>query len=347
VHLHRERGGPVIAVEPVTSRDLVDPLAELWFETELRAGAEVRSLAEVRARATLVWREDAKIGRYAAGFELVRCDGPDGASTRYFPRESLGHVASRKAMELIAEGVLAAGDRYYYGLEAGDLEAMVRGPEGALAPRFAPLPLAPLLEKAESREMLPEDRDYPVLFTRHAHARAERISRAGGAQRPPVESGGLLVGPLCRCPDTGEVFAVIVDVIDAAGSEATKYSLTFSGETWSRIQTILRARRSQPASRYHVLTGSTHGHNFAPFEGADPCEACALVEVCTRSSAHLSSDDRTWSRAVFHATPWQLSQVFGHDARMGHSEAFYGQRQGALERRGYWLIDAFDEERLA
>ena len=58
LHLHRERGGPVIAVEPISGRDLVDPLAEMWFETELRCGRPTTGLAEVDARVHLVERDD-------------------------------------------------------------------------------------------------------------------------------------------------------------------------------------------------------------------------------------------------------------------------------------------------
>ena len=64
--------------------------------------------------------------------------------------------------------------------------------------------------------------------------------------------------------------------------------------------------------------------------------------MCTRTTAFLSSEDRTWCRAVFPGEPWQISQVFGLDARTRPVDAFYGQRGGILVRRGYAVLDDFD-----
>ncbi len=353
LQLHRERGGPVIAVEPVESRDLIDALAEVWFETDLRCGRTTTGLRDVEARIRVVERDDPEIGRYYPGFDLERELAPGSCVSRHFPRECLEHVAARCAKQLVADGTLESGELYYYGLAPGGsglapggsglAPGVIRGPEGRGAPRFSSVPLRVLRDGAEAFDVLEEDRVYPVFFTRAARERAERVSRQGGDVQPAVETGGLLVGPLCVCPETGEVFAVVVDVLEASGSTSTKYSLTYSGPTWARIQRALRGRQSQPATQYHRILGQCHGHNFLPFEGAEPCEACALVPVCSRSSALLSGDDRTWCRAVFSGEPWQLSQVFGLDARSGLTETFYGQRGGTLARRGYWVIDEFDE----
>jgi hypothetical protein len=184
---------------------------------------------------------------------------------------------------------------------------------------------------------------YPVFFTREARERAERISRKGADAQPPVETGGLLVGPLCACPETGETFSVVVDVLEATDSDATTYTLNYSGTTWARIQTILRARQAQPSTRHHRILGQCHGHNFVLLAGVPPCEMCHRVEVCTRTSANLSPEDRTWCRAHFSCEPWQLSQVFGLDARTRPVETFYGQRGGSLERRSYHVVDRVDD----
>jgi hypothetical protein len=330
----------------VEARDLVDAIAEYWFATDLRRGRTSSALGDVAASIRTVEREDAKIGSYVAGFELEGHSQlqpqPGEKLSRYFPRECLEHVAARRAKALLADGGLEPGDLYYYGIAPGLPETTVRGPEGRVAPSLASVPLGRIREGAEGFEVPPEDDDYPVFFTREARERAERLSRKGGDAQPPVETGGLLVGPLCRCPETGELFAVVASVIEANDCEATKYSLTYSGATWSQIQTIVRAQQQQRATRHHRILGVCHGHNFLPFEGAEPCEACEIAPICTRSSAHLSSDDRTWSRAVFSGEPWHVSQVFGLDARSGLTETFYGQRAGALARRGYYVIDELD-----
>ena len=339
--LHRERGGPVIAEQPVFARDLADSLAELWFETELRRGARQHPLSELEAQVRTVFREDTEIGRYCAGYELV-ADRDGQAISRFFDRSCLAPVATRCADALLAEGQLEKGDLYFYGLADADQDAPVRGPEGRGLPSFAAVPLAPLLQRAEPVEAAASDRNYPVFFTREAHALAERISRRGGDANPPVETGGILTGSLCACPESGEIFSVVEDVLEATDSDATTYSLAYSGRTWSRIQTVLRARTRQADTRFHRALGQCHGHNFQIAPETPPCEACHLLPVCTRNSATLSPEDRTWARAVFPCEPWQLSQVFGLDAKTRGVEAFYGQRGGSLKRRGYYLIDHFE-----
>ncbi len=138
------------------------------------------------------------------------------------------------------------------------------------------------------------------------------------------------------------MFAVVVDVLVAAHSEATTYSLTYSGKTWARIQAVMRAKRAYPATRSHRLLGQVHGHSFLPLDGAEPCEDCAVRAVCSRTTAFLSLDDLAWCRAVFRREPWQLSQIFGLNARGEGVEAFYGQRGGRLVPRSYSGLETFD-----
>jgi len=345
LHLQRERGGPVLAREPVAAGDLADAVAEYWFEVGLRRRDSAPPLSELDLRVETVVRDDPDEGRFCSGFSLADPASPE--QCRFFPFDVLAPVAARGAERLLAEGVIERGELYYFRLAELPEPTRVRGPEGRAAPSLAPLSLARVRERITCGERgepgeRTDEADYPVFFTRAARERAERVSRRGASARPAVESGGLLVGPLCRCPDTGELFALVTEVLEATDSEASGYSLTYSGATWSRIQGVLRARATQPATRHHRVLGQTHGHNFLPFDGAEPCEACSLVEVCTRTSASLSEDDRIWARSVFSAEPWQLSQVFGLDARSHPCEAFYGQRRGQLARRSYQLIDAVD-----
>jgi hypothetical protein len=348
VRLRLSPDGPVVASEPVRQRDLVDSSAELWFEGILRRGHVDVTLGSMRAELLPVHREAGSSEGICDGFDLVARDPEGREASLYFSRDSLGPVAARGARGLLERGVLEPGQLYYFDLEpvspsACSGDARVVGPEGRGAPELLELPLAPLLERAGAAPGSRNAVHYPVLFTREARERAERISRKGAAANPAVETGGLLVGPLCRCPDAGEVFAIVLDVLEATGSEATTYSLSYSGETWARIQTVLRARRRHPATRHHRLLGQTHGHNFLPFGGAAPCEACEHVAVCTRTSAYLSEDDRTWCRSVFSAEPWQLSLVYGHDARGRNVSAFYGQQGGSLVHRSYHVVDRVDD----
>ncbi len=359
MRLTGESRSAVLATEPVTDRDLVDPTAELWQAGYLRRGRAGVDLADVRAQLRLVHRESEQAGRYCAGFELETSVPTGAEASVFFARESLDFVAARGAQRLIEAGELSAGSTYFYELvfelgskmrsgtdsTASDPDAIsipVCGPEGRRAPSLAQVPIRFLRERMIAPAEAPDPDHYPVFITREARERAERISRRGADTQPPVETGGLLVGPLCACPETGEMFAVVCDVLEATDADATQYSLTYSGPTWARIQNIMRARQANPATRHHRILGQAHGHNFMPAEGAPPCEWCHLQPKCTRTSAYLSADDRTWCRAIFNAEPWQLSVVYGLDAQTRPVEAFYGQRGATLERRSYAVVDGVD-----
>jgi hypothetical protein len=343
--LRRDPGGAAIAVEAICRRDLADAMAEIWFEAHLRRGSPATQLGGVTAQLRPVYRDDADSGRFCAGFTLETPGAAGAPVARFFPREFFEPAAARRARTLVEDGTLETGDLYYYSLAPAAAAAdgvSLCGPEGRGAPSQLPLALRPLLERAGVERHRAEE-PYPVFFTSAARERAERISRKGADAQPPVETGGLLVGPLCTCPETGEIFSVVVDVLEATDSDATTYTLNYSGTTWARIQTILRARQAQPATRHHRILGQCHGHNFLPLAGVPPCEMCHRVEVCTRNSAYLSPEDRTWCRATFSCEPWQLSQVFGLDARSRPVETFYGQRGGSLERRRYHVVDRVDD----
>jgi hypothetical protein len=356
VRLRRRPYGEVIAVEPVRERDLTDAFAEVWMEGYLRRGFADVGMGEVEAQLRVIYRRNEEARRYCAGLELETCN-PNGVVTRrFFAREFLEPVAERGSRRLLEDGTLQTGELYFYDLVLGDDEApgdgaaagrseakwTLRGPAGRGAPGHRRIPLRRLLERYQAKSPHTADAPYPIFFTRSARERAERISRKGADAVPPVETGGLLIGPLCVCPETGELFAVILDVLEASNSDATTHTLTYSSATWARIQPILRARQADPTTRHHCIVGQAHGHNFLPFDGAAQCEECSYRAECTRSTAHLSPADRTWARAVFNGEPWCVSQVFGLDARSDPVEGFYGQRGGSLVRRGYRTIDDSD-----
>jgi hypothetical protein len=357
VRLRRQLHGEVIAVEPVRDRDFTEALAELWMEAYIRKGFAGVGMDEMEAQLSAVYRQDGDARRYCSGFQLQACNPAGVATRRFFAREYFDHVAERGSRRLLENGTLKKGDIYSYELTPASGTAStrasppeyvnaarpLRGPEGRGAPAHLRLPLRHLLDRAQAGTPCDADAPYPIFFTRSARDRAERISRKGADATPPVETGGLLIGPLCSCPETGELFAVILDVLEAAESEATTHTLTYSGATWARIHAILRARQADAATRHHRILGHAHGHNFLPFDGSASCEKCPHRPECSRSTAFLSFADRTWARAVFHGEPWCVSQVFGLDARSKPVEAFYGQRGGSLVQRGYRVIDDLDE----
>lgn len=191
---------------------------------------------------------------------------------------------------------------------------------------------------ADDDEVADDGLHYPVFYATGALEKAERVSRKGAARVPAVETGGLLLGRLCVCPETRQLFGVIDDVIEASGSEGTTYTLTFTAKTWARVQAVLAARQRNPATRSQRVLGQVHGHSFLPYDRGETCDGCPSQGKCQLSTAFLSLDDRSWCRSVFPREPWQLSHVFGLTPRREPVSAFYGQHGAALERRGYYVL---------
>lgn len=218
---------------------------------------------------------------------------------------------------------------------------------------YARHPLQPLLERArhvglaaDSDDPAAADPHHAVFYTREARDKAESCARKGGDRTPPVETGAVLVGTLCSCPDTGEMFCVVFDAIEATDAQGTTFSLTFSSQTWARVSAIMKARRANPATRSAMIVGQAHGHNFLPANGAPPCEACATIAVCSRHTAFMSGDDVQFARTIFSGQPWSLHHVFGLNARGEPVATFQGQHGGVYVPRGYHVLDEFDPSTL-
>jgi hypothetical protein len=277
----------------------------------------------------------------------VEIELPDGTRPRIeFGTRALGDVARRATSRLLAQGSVSKDQLCVYEIVV-DAEARptaaVADEDFGMSVRSAPLatlsvPLRPLLQQARAVE-LEDDSVFPVFYTAEALARAERFSRRGGAMNPPVETGGVTIGPLCVCPDTGEFFAVITDVFELTDAEEKQFSLSYTGRTWTRLLAVLRARQSsQPALR---MLGQCHGHNFVPGE---QCSKCAHAVKCDFTSVFTSDDDRRWMRAVFRRQPWALCHIFGLSARNDPVAGLHALQDGAFRERGYFVLPDFDAD---
>ena len=350
VALCLEKGGPVVLREPVNEDDLIDPLSECWLESVLRKGRTHVELDGLLRQVVPLFSES---GPTCLGYTLEVSDPNGHTGRRDFTIRSLEGVASRGAQRLIDRGDMRQGDLYYYEVlaerrPAVSVPAAVDVPslEGQACTRpIAPLdvPIPPLLERG--RAVGPQDLDaFRVFYTEAAFARAETLARKGADSHPAVETGGVLIGSLARCPETGDLFVLVLDVLEASDADQKEFSLYYSSQTWGRIQAVLKAMESQPATRTYRMLGQFHGHNFIPADGAPPCEVCPRVEVCGRSSVFVSTDDVNWTRAVFRRQPWHISHIFGLNARRENVHGLFGLRDGRLLERGFHVIPEFKME---
>ena len=342
----------LLAHQRVSPADLSDAIAEAWRDQCLRRGFPELALAEVPMTLVPLLRE---------GDVASRCNGfaldvelPDGKSHRQeFSLLSLASAASRAMESLAPGGIPKQGGHYYYEvtMDAPPSDPP-RHPSGSpsftvnvrsLPPACLRVPLRPLLQQATPVD-LDDDNVFPVFFTVKALEKAEACSRAGAKSIPPVESGGVLVGSLAFCEATNEFFVIVTDVLEVNDAEQTTFSLSYSGQSWNRIQAIMKARQSAHPAKAERLIGQCHGHNFLPNDG-NVCDECDKRPVCGLTSVFASKDDRTWMRAVFTRQPWALCQIFGLTARKEPVHKLYSLKDACWQPRGYFLLPDFEWKR--
>jgi hypothetical protein len=146
-----------------------------------------------------------------------------------------------------------------------------------------------------------------------------------------------------RDTKTPEIFMVVDACIDARHADEEKYSVTFSGETWSRVRQVLQQRRRRLNRPHEIILGSVHGHNFGPGskeEGGRLCDACPDLATCGKTTAVLSSEDLQWHHSVFAAQPYAILALWGWTARQEEVWQCYSLAGATLVSRPIQLLKA-------
>ena len=345
VRLFKGQGTPVLAREPVRPADFSEVASEAWRDGCLRSGHPNVPLSQVPMRLSPIIAEGA--AARCAGFKL-ELTLPNGQTThRLFTFHCLSPVADRALAPLLEAGALKPGERYRFDVVVDPRRPAVHpSPENGLAVtvslrsaalEYLTVPLPQLLERA-TPVALRNDQVPPVFYTQAAFAKSEACARRGA--EAGVESGGALFGSLAACPETGEFFSIIHDVIEVQEADEKKFSLAYSSRSWLRLQKIQQARQSAFPLRADRLLGQTHGHPFRPNDGK-VCVECDERATCTLTSAWASSDDQIWHKAVFARQPWALCLIFGLSARGEPVHQLFGLKDGRLQARGYYLLPDF------
>ena len=332
--------------EPIAWSDLTDLYSEVWL-AHLRSGHPAASYYDLTMRVLPIFKEGNE--RFCDGF-IVQATDREGATTRcQFDIQAVYHVAQRASKHLVEGGILQPGSYFYYEVIAErspppPLPSPVTKQYGVgtfiskHAPlNFLNLTLGPLLEKA--RTVGSVQGWTPVFYTHEVFETAERFSREGAKQEPPQESGGVILGSLCSCPESGEFFVLATEVVELTDAEQASFSLRYSSKTWSMIQEVVRARQANPGTGAVRMVGQCHGHNFLPCADEDKSCKCENRETCQMTSAFVSEHDLQWSRSVFARQPWAFCHIFGLSVRGEAVHHQFGFRAGRLMQRGFYLID--------
>lgn len=341
--LRHGRSGPALKRFHLDSSELGDLGTGMWRDGFLRRGLPDFPLEQVSLACELLM--DPAGGRRCVGLTLEACNPRGERIRREFGLEIFRDVALQAASDLVSERRLESTSLVYYevAVAAGSRDSDGAGGSGLVVEsRRAPLEVLRVRLQdlfADARVLGPlSEGEFPVLYTEHALEKAERFSRKGARATPPVETGGVLLGWICSCPESGELFVVVHDALEAVDADRAVFSLSYTGRTWNRIQAILQARQGNPATRYTRILGQCHGHNQTP---EPQCPACTKRDQCERHNCAASSDDLVWSRAVFHRQPWQLCHIFGLDARGGHLQGLFTLKDNRLRERGFHVLPRF------
>jgi hypothetical protein len=337
--------GPPLESEPLEAADLNDVRSELWQDAYLRKGYPDVPLEDLDIRLRPIFLKGKT--PLCAGIALEVRTPRNETVRSTFAIDAFSEVAGRAAARARRGGRLAEEDTYYYDLVAVRRPERVEGPASDApglvltlkhpALDIVRMALPPLFERSEPVGAADDPGTCPVFYTRSALTKAERFSRQGARVRPPIETGAALVGVLGSCPESGEFFVLVADALEATDADGSGFALEYTSKTWTRLQAVLRAMRTQPATQAYRIVGQCHGHNFPPAE-APLCAQCHTMKICSRTSVFVSAADRDWSRAVFSRQPWQLCHIFGLSARGEEVQALFGLRGNRLVERGYYIL---------
>ncbi len=291
-----------------------------------------------------VWHEEDR-EPYVAGFgcRVFASNGETfstGFAVTYFRA-----FARRVSAGLVAQGLLKAGESFRYRVFAFPRQEVPTSGT-PLPPRFSvrevsqPLPLRESsLEELRfastpfgevNNEMM------PVLIPRHVLDQVSELTSQSGAE----ETGGILIGHLCRDMHNNEIASVVTAQITARHTHRDLTKLTFTNLTWTDVQDAINLRDDG-----EIYLGWWHCHCYMK----ETCKDCSGLAdgTCKANAAFMSGDDCALHRTVF---PWAytVALVVSDSPCSGLTWELFGWKDGIIFPRGFhiletWPADAPDE----
>jgi len=170
--------------------------------------------------------------------------------------------------------------------------------------------------------------DMPVFLPRAALDEAA----AGALAAKEVETGGALLGRLCRDDDSGQLFAIVTTQIAAPHTTADATRLTFTPATWAAIDDMIRMRGEN-----ELMLGWWHSHPARHW-----CEKlkCPIENRmrCRRSGEFFSDVDKHLHRVIF-SPAYTVALVVSDSYADGVTYPMFGWRKGVIERRGFHVTE--------
>lgn len=316
VHVLREDDTPVrqvaVEVDWEPARESVRLLA-------LRRGAPSEEAFTLECAVEPVWHPTR--GRPYLGAFRVRAGGEAGVEEE-FPLGYFRDLGSKVTTRLIAEGELKQGDLVrcvpvaFPQSTEGDPVPPTR--IGRPAPPRIPLARAALEEFPDAGS----DADLAVFIPDAVLEEIKTLTLAAENR----ETGGVLIGRLCRDESAAALFAEVTGQIPARHTEACSTKLTFTAATWTEVRAALELR-----TRAEIMLGWWHSHPVREWCKDCPEEKrrqCALVR------GFLSEDDRLLHRTVF-PRAYSLALLANDVSPDGPTYSLFGWNRGMLEPREF------------
>jgi hypothetical protein len=282
-----------------------------------------------------VW--DAKRGRpYVSALRVrVARDGARAGGTGdgcEIPSRYLREEVEEAVAGLVGEGMLKAGERFRYRVTARPRRCRIRGSVAAVddgiqverLPQVLPIVEGSYVEASSGARTcdgeFADPVDVPVIMP--VGVLEEAIGLAGAAG--DVETGGVLVGALCRDSVRGDLYVEVRALLPARHAISRADRLTFTAETWEDARAAIALRGGG-----ECWVGWMHSHPY--FCRSCPAEARTR---CVLTLPFLSEHDRALHRTVF-VRPFDVALLVTDRGPGGRECALFGWRHGIVERRGY------------
>ncbi len=189
------------------------------------------------------------------------------------------------------------------------------------------LPMERLLHIAERRgESVWNDRDMLVFIHARVVEEAETLATSGEG----METGGMLIGRLCRDADPGDLYLEVTAQVPARHTVATGTSIRFPPESWAEADTAIALR-----NKGERLAGWHHCHP-AELWACRNCPAARRAE-CPASRPFFSIADCAVHRTVF-PMAFNVALLLSFLEQDAPSIDLFGWREGRICPRGFYFI---------
>lgn len=274
---------------------------------------------------------------YVSGFRASIQPNGSAVVSHDFPVSYWLNMAQNAGSQLVEKGVLKAGETFLYHVLAYpcDAETTEAGSSPFEVKAIAP---APALKESLLDDFLSGSTacgpiladDILVFVPREAIAQAEALKEQAG----DVEVGGILIGHLHRDAAKSVVFAEVTAQIPARHAVSSSARLTFTADTFAAAKAAIALRR-----RDEIWLGWWHAHPVFHWTQSSSDKPTASTSL----AGFFSAEDCALHRTIFpraYSVALVVSDRQCEDGTWELSNAMFGWRNGAIEHRGFHILES-------